>query len=100
MPRRRIRPADQAAALFDVLPTYARPARPAPGPTPEASALLLLDTYEEPVQHPRPAEQQAAGPAPCWSAMTPRQFGHPQTALQSGLFAAEQDGRRGTSELF
>ncbi|MFJ1757571.1 hypothetical protein [Kitasatospora sp. NPDC088134] len=84
MPRRSQRQ-DQAAALFDVLPEHTRPARRAPGPAPEAPALLLLETYEPPQQ--RPADRPPGQAGREWSAMTPSQFGHPQTALQADLFA-------------
>ncbi|MFJ5927999.1 hypothetical protein ACIQF6_35930 [Kitasatospora sp. NPDC092948] len=86
MPRRSQRQdQDQAAALFDLLPEHVRPVRRAPGPIPEASALLLLATYEP--QQERPADRSPSRVGQEWSAMTPSQFGHPQTALQADLFA-------------
>ncbi len=97
--RRSVQPDAQAAPLFDVLPTYARPTRAAPGPAPELSTLLLLDTYEQREPTVRPDAQPAA-PVASWDGMTRRQFGHAQTALQSVLFAAEQDGQDETAALF
>ncbi|WP_030277180.1 hypothetical protein [Streptomyces sp. NRRL B-24484] len=100
--RRSVQPDAQAAPLFDVLPTHARPARPVPGPVPAASSLLLLATYEQPEQPARRADPESgAGPVPSWSQMTPRQFGHAITSHQSGLFESPEHGGPGeTAALF